>query len=430
MSRRPDRAAATATETAPAFDTRRPAASRPAASGSPLDLELESLRIEEASGVTRRFARQGLRTFYTAEGGSGTGDLVRLGDDALLNVLNLVQPRSARWRYVTDEPLIMLRASLCCDVTFRIDGLAVMVFNRPEVTMACLPAGRALDVDIVGGSRQQGIVAVFRASTFAARHGLRDEDLPAAVRDAMAHSGALGRIATFPLDHRIAGLVADTIDSRLEGEMRVVQYSGRLAELVAYTLSAMESTPALRGSARLRRRDVEIAQLALNRLEREYRRPPLFADLAREIGTNQNKLKAVFKDTYGSTMAEYCIERRMREAQQLLLEASMSIAQVAERVGTSTRAASPPPSARSSRCRRASTRSTGRRSACHRRRQCQKCEAAATARDREPAGRGSSVRSPKSFVRARTRARATRLKVATAHPAQRPTRGACSNDEE
>jgi AraC-like DNA-binding protein len=41
----------------------------------------------------------------------------------------------------------------------------------------------------------------------------------------------------------------------------------------------------------------------------------------------------VFKEAFGITMADYCLERRMREAQQLLLEATLTIAQVAERVG-------------------------------------------------------------------------------------------------
>jgi AraC-like DNA-binding protein len=111
-----------------------------------------------------------------------------------------------------------------------------------------------------------------------------------------------------------------------------VQCAGRLAELVAYTLDAMQHSPALRGSALHRQRDVELAHAALDRLEREYRKPPLFADLAQDLGTNQNKLKAVFKDLFGLTMADYCLERRMREA-QLLLEATLTIAQVAERVG-------------------------------------------------------------------------------------------------
>ena len=227
----------------------------------------------------------------------------------------------------------MLRASLCCDVAFEVGSSAQLVFNRPEVTLVCLPKGRPQTVDIAGGVRQQGMVAIFRASAFAERYGLQLGDLPPLVRDAVTGSAEVGRIASFPLDHRLAALLADTIDTRLEGEMRVVQYAGRLAELVAYTLDAMQHVPLLRGTALNRLRDVELAHAALSRLERNFRKPPLFAELAREIGTNQNKLKAVFKEAFGVTMAEYCLERRMREAQQLLLAATLTIAQVAERVG-------------------------------------------------------------------------------------------------
>jgi AraC-like DNA-binding protein len=238
-----------------------------------------------------------------------------------------------RWRYDTREALIMLRASLCCDVSFEVGSSMPLVFNRPEVTLVCLPQGRPQAVDIAGGARQQGMVAIFRAADFPARYGLQLSDLPPLVRDAVTGSAQLGRIASFPLDHRLAGLLADTIETRLDGELRVVQYAGRLAELVAFTLDAMQHTPQLRGGALNRLRDVELAHAALQRLERDFRKPPLFADLAREIGTNQNKLKAVFKEAFGVTMADYCLERRMREAQQLLLEATLTIAQVAERVG-------------------------------------------------------------------------------------------------
>ena len=300
---------------------------------SPLDFDQEVGRAGAAVGVVKRFARNGVRTFYSAVGGGGTADLIRFDDDVLLSVVNCVLPGPARWRYDTDEPLIMLRASLCCDVAVQVDGAAPMIFNRPEVTLVCMPGGQPLSVDIVGGVRQQGMITVFRAAAFAARYGLQSPDLPPVVRDALSGSGAVGRIASFPLDHRIASLVADTIDTRLDGEMRIVQYAGRLAELVAYTLDAMQHTPSLRGSALRRRRDVELAHTALEQLARDYRKPPLFADLAHVIGTNQNKLKAVFKEAFGVTMAEYCLERRIREAQQLLLEAKLTIAQVAERVG-------------------------------------------------------------------------------------------------
>jgi hypothetical protein len=289
---------------------------------SPLDFDQEAFRAGASEKSFKRFARQGVRTLHAHEGGSGTSDTVRLDDGLLLTVINCVLPHTARWRYDTDEALIMLRASLCCDVAFEVGSSAQLVFNRPEVTLVCLPKGRPQTVDIAGGARQQGMVALFRASSFPARYGLQLTDLPPLVRDAVTGSAEVGRIASFPLDHRLAALLADTIDTRLEGEMRVLQYAGRLAELVAYTLDAMQHTPLLRGSALNRLRDVELAHAALQQLERNYRKPPLFADLAHD-----------FKEAFGVTMADYCLERRMREAQQLLLEATLTIAQVAERVG-------------------------------------------------------------------------------------------------
>ena len=308
-------------------------ARRPRRGSSPLDFEREAARIDPATGAQRAFARNGVRTFFGPDGGSGTSDLVRYGDDVILTVINCVLKKTTRWDYEPDEPMVMLRASLCCDIAFRFDGLAAMVFDRPELVLFCVPAGQAMDAEIVGGARQQGMVAVFRAATFAARYGLASTDLPQAMRDAMRGRGSVGRIASFPLDHRLAALVADTIDTRLDGEMRVVQYAGRLAELVAYALDAMSDAPAPVRNVLHRRRDVDLAHAALACLRRDYRRPPLFADLAHEIGTNQNKLKALFKGAYGVTMADYCLERRMREAQQLLLEATLTIGQVAERVG-------------------------------------------------------------------------------------------------
>ncbi len=306
---------------------------RGAATPSPLDFDSEWERAASEAGDSRPVSRSVVRTNYAAAHGSGTADVVRLDEDALVNVLNCVLPRMARWAYDTKESLIMLRASLACDVTFHYGSHQPMVFNRPEVVLASMPKGLPVTVDIAGGARQQGVVGIFRASTFARRYGLRDEDLPPEVRDALADAASIGRIASFPVDHRVAALIADTLDSRLHGELRVVQVGGRVAELVAYALDAMLTQPLLRSAVLPRRRDLDLAQGAMARLDREYRRPPPFGELARELGTNQNKLKIVFKEAFGTTMLDYCLERRVREAQQLLLEASLTIAQVAERVG-------------------------------------------------------------------------------------------------
>jgi AraC-like DNA-binding protein len=300
---------------------------------SALDFDSEWHRAAQEDGRSQRISRNVVRTIYAPPYGSGMTDTVRLGPDALVNVINCVVPRAAHWTYADEEPLITLRASLACDVEFRYGAGPALVFNRPELTLTCIPPLLPLSAHIAAGARQQGIVAVFKARSFASRFGLLPEDLPPELRVAVEGDAGMGRIASFPIDHRVAALVGDTLDSRLHGELRTVQLAGRLAELVAYALEAMLHQHEARTAVLPRRRDLDLARAAQARLDRDYRRPPNFADLAREIGTSQNKLKSVFKQAFGLTMADYCLERRVREAQQLLMEATLTIAQVAERVG-------------------------------------------------------------------------------------------------
>lgn len=300
---------------------------------SALDFDREWARAASADGQSQRISRNVVRTIYAPPIGSGTTDTVRLADGALVNVINCVVPRAEHWAYTDREALIILRASLACDVEFRYGAASPLVFNRPELTLASIPARLPMSANIAAGARQQGIVAVFRARTFPSRFGLLPQELPPELAAAIEGKAQMGRLASFPIDQRIANLIGDTLDSRLHGELRTLQLAGRIAELVAYALEAMLHQSDSRSATFPRRRDLDLAQIARKRLDREYRQPPKFAVLAREIGTSQNKLKSVFKEAFGITMSDYCLERRIREAQLLLMEATLTIAQVAERVG-------------------------------------------------------------------------------------------------
>jgi AraC-like DNA-binding protein len=299
-----------------------------------LDFDDEAFSRGEAQGLFKRFARRGARVFFNALGGQGSSDICRYDDGVEINVSNCVLPTLRRRLCEADEGVIILRASLCCDVVYRFEGMAPMAFDRPELTMVCLPKGAPLTIDARGGCRQQTFNGIFPPSALEEVFELRTEDLPPIFRPAAMGSGAAGRIVSLPLDHRVAALVADALDTALDGEMRALQYAGRLSELVAYALDAVsQDSPPAKGRGVMRWRDADLAQLALERLGQDYRDPPRFDELARQLGTNPNKLQAAFKGTFGMTMAQYCLERRMREAQQLLLEGKLSVAQVAERVG-------------------------------------------------------------------------------------------------
>jgi hypothetical protein len=148
-----------------------------------------------------------------------------------------------------------------------------------------------LDIELVAGARQKGLLAFFRAPEFASRYGLQADDLPLLLRAAVLGQAGAGRIVSFSIDERIAALVSETIDSPLSGELRTLQCGARVAERVAFALDAMQRTPALCGRSIVRRRDVDLAMAARARLEREYRSPPLLADLANDRGVSPSKLR-------------------------------------------------------------------------------------------------------------------------------------------
>lgn len=204
--------------------------------------------------------------------------------------------------------------------------------RRPEVSVAYVPAGRTLRVDI-GNSRQQGVIVFMRATDFAQRFGLLPEDLPPMLAAAQRGDAAAGRIAGFPIDQRIAALIAELLDSSLTGEAKAVQVLGRVVELMALTLAAMQAQPLLRSTSLVRPRDVDLAHAARERLDRDYLSPPPIAELARQLGTNRNKLNVVFREAFGITLSDYCLDRRLREAQRLLIQGRLTVGQIAERVG-------------------------------------------------------------------------------------------------
>ena len=300
---------------------------------APLDFTSEAFLRGEAAGAFKRISRNGARSVMGAHGGTGFFDFVRLDHGIEVQVVNYVSPAMRRRQWYPPDHVIILRASLSGDEMLKVEGAAPIHFELPELTMICLPRGTNVTLERQGGVRHQSLTGIFAPSAFAAAYGLQADDLPPAVREAAIGSRGFGRLMSLPLEHRIANLVADTIDTTLDGEMRALQYAGRLSELVAYTFDAIRSRSSEPSRSLLSWRDADLAHMVVERLARDYRQPPLVDDLAKELGASPKKLQASFKGAFGMTMVEYCLERRMREAQQLLIEAKLSVAGVAERLG-------------------------------------------------------------------------------------------------
>ena len=68
-------------------------------------------------------------------------------------------------------------------------------------------------------------------------------------------------------------------------------------------------------------------------LETEYANPPTLAELARRLGISETRLKSSFKLMNGSTVMQYCNEKRIEAARFLLKENRHSISEIGSIVG-------------------------------------------------------------------------------------------------
>ena len=293
----------------------------------------ETLSPPADSAAMQPFCRQGWRAVIRAAKGDGTIDRVRFAPGVEVSVLNCMLPKLDTQIYEFDESVIMLYASLASDMCFSVEGHEPLMLNQPELTMIYVPRGTRMKVTVSAGVRQQRLFGVFRRAALANALGIDEAASPKALREAAAGRADFGRLVSMPLDPRMSQLLADTIDTNLQGEMRALQYQARLLEFAAYALDGMEKPQDQDGAQLHTLREVKLARQARERLDQEYHRPPDLKKLAYELGSNPNKLRSAFKAAFGLTMVDYCRDRRMREAQQLLLQPRLSIAQVAEMVG-------------------------------------------------------------------------------------------------
>lgn len=113
---------------------------------------------------------------------------------------------------------------------------------------------------------------------------------------------------------------------------------GKSLELVALALEQLLHTvtdpdPTRQFSSSLRSDDVERLHQARDILQRNLENPPSLVSLARQVGLNDYKLKAGFRQVFNTTVFGYVRDRRLEQAQQLLIEHRMSVTEVCNTVG-------------------------------------------------------------------------------------------------
>ncbi len=99
-------------------------------------------------------------------------------------------------------------------------------------------------------------------------------------------------------------------------------------------LCLLLSSPTLASSApRIAPRDRQALEAARRRLLADLARPPRLAELSRDIGMSESKLKQRFREYHGQSLSDCLHQARLREAERLLGNDGLAIARVAEALG-------------------------------------------------------------------------------------------------
>lgn len=134
------------------------------------------------------------------------------------------------------------------------------------------------------------------------------------------------------------GLIDDGVRAIVEGMLRLdlSTIRGRLlAESAALELLAHALSPEEPPDARTSPLPRSALDDAADILNDEWADPPTISRLARRVGTNECYLKAGFRQRFGTTIAAFVRDRRMREARRMIEEKGCSVQVTAVEVGFS-----------------------------------------------------------------------------------------------
>lgn len=118
-----------------------------------------------------------------------------------------------------------------------------------------------------------------------------------------------------------------------EGLTQQLYLESKALELLTLQFAVWKDNPVKSAPLTLRSDDIERLHHAREILLQCAAHPPSLIELAHQVGLNDRKLKQGFRQLFGTTVFGYLHDYRMQQAQQLLRQPYVSVAQVAAQVG-------------------------------------------------------------------------------------------------
>nr|WP_281493676.1 AraC family transcriptional regulator [Ancylobacter koreensis] len=282
--------------------------------------------------------------------GLGVGEYVPSSQVAP-GLSDLLRAREHGYRRVDAHTLLHL-------MNFEIDGAYALALTRPDlVCMQAIVAGSydrwiGPRMDLVppqilqisnaprstahtqAGHRLRGVLVICEREHLLRHYGLNLATVPELYRPIFLSREGSPEVLQLPLPASALGLVDQMLACKYPEPLRGIFLGVKTVEFiceVAAQLHRPQRPAAPRALAGHAKRHAVEAAAEIYR--REFADPPSIEQLALRVGLNRNELTAGFRSAYGLTPHAYAQMLRMERARELLGEGSLSISEVARRVG-------------------------------------------------------------------------------------------------
>nr|WP_169716985.1 AraC family transcriptional regulator [Sporomusa acidovorans] len=138
----------------------------------------------------------------------------------------------------------------------------------------------------------------------------------------------------YKMTARVKELLCHIINCPFVGAAADLYIEGKTLELISlYFNEIVLKNDKKDAKIRLSQKDIRGLQRVKKMLDECFEEPPTIAELSKLVYINEYKLKAGFRELYGTPIYRYVIDRRMEEAKKLFEERPMKVKEVASLVG-------------------------------------------------------------------------------------------------
>lgn len=237
-------------------------------------------------------------------------------------VMQVAKDRLAKARILLSGRLHQLSAQIT------LEGTGAFLEAYPENVVS--------DYELAGGIPFRLVVLNWDPRFFTEELGMQREHVPPPIDHVFREAGSRTRGSVTTLGPDIQRGANDILNAgkRFSHELYSAYLDSKGREIACTVLADLalhKASPMLMMKSSVR--DLRRIDEARDILIENYRDPPQIPALARRVGVNQTKLKALFKTVYGMTIHEFTTRLRMERASELLAKGDLTIAEIAYAVG-------------------------------------------------------------------------------------------------